>query len=597
MDINKTMKLKIKIPDEARNKSAERGEVKALRKFDEYDSPLLEVLGVPFGGPYEGRDSDGEAFHKDTDIWMKEGDTVPVTYYHGYGPDDPFDWQDIPVVIGVAKFMRVDKRGYWFDVKLDESEQLALRILADPKKARASSGAVGHLVRMGKANMIDVWPVGELALFDTNEWRQPANDYAVVNAKNNTMQEANVKADEAKTEAKQSEFESKETKGDKLKMEKELEKTEAKEAEEKTEAKKETIDIDYGKIGGMIKEAVLPISEKVDAMEKSFNAPSTEQGGLAINIKKTTDLGFKDDAVKSFMHWIKTGDEVAAKGALQEGTSDEGGYIVPDDFYNRIVEKRDDVSIPRRAGARILTTSRDVMKVPVEGTAATFAITAEEAAYNESEPLIGEVSVTIYKFTNLVKISEELMADQAANLEPWLASHLARKWALTENQYTLAGTGSSQPQGVLYGGTAGLTLDDTNAISAGEIPELMGKLGSSYEDSAVWTMRNATLWYLKGLASSSVFVLNQQEKTGLVDKVMWGKPVYVSDNMGAYTTTANKSLCFGNWDYYALVERQGMTVTRNPYLYEASGQIGIFSRVRFGGAVLQAEAFQYATQA
>lgn len=595
MDVNKTMKLKIKIPDEARKKSAERGEVKALRKFDEYDSPLLEVLGVPFGGPFEGRDSDGEAFHKDTNIWMKEGDTVPVTYYHGYGPDDPYDWQAIPVVIGVAKFMRVDKRGYWFDVKLDESEQLALRILADPKKARASSGAVGHLVRMGKADMIDVWPVGELALFDTNEWRQPANDYAVVNAKNNTTQEADVKADKAKTEAKQSEFKSKENKGEIKRMdEKELKDTEAKEAEVK-EVK--AVEIDYGKIGEMIKGAVLPISEKVDAMEKSFNAPSTEQGGLAINIKKATDLGFKDDAVKSFMHWIKTGDEVAAKGALQEGTSDEGGYIVPDDFYNRIVEKRDDVSIPRRAGARVLTTSRDVMKVPVEGTAASFAITAEEAAYNESEPLIGEVSITIYKFTNLVKVSEELMADQAANLESWLANHLARKWALTENQYTLAGTGSSQPQGILYGGTAGLTLDDTNAISAGEIPELMGKLGSGYEDGAVWTMRNATLWYLKGLASSSVFVLNQQEKTGLVDKVMWGKPVYVSDNMGAYTTTANKSLCFGNWDYYALVERQGMTVTRNPYLYEASGQIGIFSRVRFGGAVLQAEAFQYATQA
>lgn len=597
MDDNRTLKIKIKAPDSVAVKNVVmREEIKALRKFDDYEGPLLEVLGVPFGGPYEGRDSDGEAFHDKTDIWLNIGDFVPVTYYHGYGPDDPFDWQDIPAVIGMAKYIRKDKRGHWFDVRLDETEQLALRVMADTKNARASSGAVGHLVRMGKANMIDVWPVGELALFDTNEWRLPANDYAVVNAKNENLQEAEVKADKVKTKASRDEFQNnkaiKKEKGE-IKMDKELD-TDV----EKTEVKETKSEIDYDKIGEMISGAVAPISEKVDAMEKSISAPSAEVAGLAVgNIKKVTDLGFKDDATKSFMHWIKTGDEVAAKGALQEGTSDEGGYIVPDDFYNRIVEKRDYVSIPRKAGARVISTSRDVMKIPVEGTAATFAITAEEGAYNESEPLIGEVSVTVYKFTNLVKISEELMSDKAANLEGWLESHLGRKWGLTENQYTLAGTGSSQPQGILYGGTAGLTLDDTNSISAGEIPELMGKLKSPYHDGAVWTMENATLWYLKGLASSSVFVLNQADKTGLNDYLMWGKPVFVDDNMGSYTTTAHKSLAFGNWDYYALVQRQGMTVTRNPYLYEASGQIGIFSRVRWGGAVLQAEAFQYATQA
>jgi HK97 family phage major capsid protein len=528
---------------------------------------------------------------------LNVGDTRPVTYYHGYGPDDPYDWQDRPVVIGLAKYARKDKKGYWFEVKLDEGEQLALRILADPKNSRASSGAVSHMVRMGKADLIDVWPVGELALFDTNEWRLPANDYAVVNAKSETLTEAEVKAEEAKTEAVQDEFISneettKQVRGE-TKMSKELE-TEVKETEVQ-EVK--SAEIDYEKIGEMIKGAVTPIAEKVDAMEESIKAPSQEKGGLAVNTKKVTSLGFKDDAKKSFLYWLKTGDDVAAKGALQEGTSTEGGYLVPDDFYAQIVEQRDDVAIARKAGARVIQTSRDVMKIPVEGTAASFAITAEEGAYNESEPEFGEVSVTIYKFTNLVKVSEELMADEAANLEGFLSSHLGRQWALTENQYVLTGTGSSQPQGVLVGGTAGLTLDNTNTIAAAEIPELMGKLGAAYHNGAVWSMQNATFWMLKGLASSSVFVNVNESKTGLTDYNLWGHSVFVDDNMGAYTTTAKKSLCYGNWNYYALVERAGMEISRNPYLYQGNGQIGIFSKIRWGGAVLQAEAFQYATQA
>ena len=72
-------------------------------------------------------------------------------------------------------------------MRLDEGEELAQRIkiaIDEGKEVRgASSGAVGHLVRYGKAGLINVWPVGELAIFDTNEWRKPANQLAVVEAK------------------------------------------------------------------------------------------------------------------------------------------------------------------------------------------------------------------------------------------------------------------------------------------------------------------------------------------------------------------------------------------------------------------------------
>jgi HK97 family phage major capsid protein len=53
---------------------------------------------------------------------------------------------------------------------------------------------------------------------------------------------------------------------------------------------------------------------------------------------------------------------------------------------------------------------------------------------------------------------------------------------------------------------------------------------------------------------------------------------------------------FGNWNFYALAERRGLTISRNPYLYQANGQIGIFCSVRFGGAVLQSEAFKWGIQ-
>ena len=193
--------LRIKLNRNGLGATVERQEpvaVKALLKYDEYNSPELVVLGVPFGGPISGRDVDGEAFTPKTDIWLQVGDSRPVTYLHGYGPDSSEDVQGIPVITGVAKYTGADERGHWFRVKLDTGEPLAQRILQAANTSipvRASSGALSHLVRMNKfsAGLIDVWPVGELAIFDTNDWRLPANDFAVVNAKTE-IQEAEAKA-------------------------------------------------------------------------------------------------------------------------------------------------------------------------------------------------------------------------------------------------------------------------------------------------------------------------------------------------------------------------------------------------------------------
>ena len=66
---------------------------------------------------------------------------------------------------------------------------------------RASSGAINHLVRKDAGGLISVWPVGELALFDINEWRLPANDFAVIEAKTEKIAEAIPEAEESAVDA------------------------------------------------------------------------------------------------------------------------------------------------------------------------------------------------------------------------------------------------------------------------------------------------------------------------------------------------------------------------------------------------------------
>jgi HK97 family phage major capsid protein len=435
--------------------------------------------------------------------------------------------------------------------------------------------------------LIDVWPVGELALFDTNEWRRPANDFAVVIPAKADLAEA--VSDELAVETNES------AEGDA-------------QATVATAAKAEPLDSTDG-------DTELPVIEEAEMDETEIKKMVDEQVKAALEAaapvvksapaqKRVTEMGFSDEPKAAFTHWVKTGDsggvKALVKGALQEATN-EGLELTPDAFFPGIVEKRDEASIIRQPalGVQRYTTNARVFDIPAEGTSMTkFSQVAEEGAISaaENEPTFSTIAVTLYKFRKLVKVSEELLADdQTRNLETFLNNAAGRALADTENYYTLIGNGTTAPQGVFVGGTAGLTLDSATAIGPAEIPELFYKLAQPYRDNAYWVMAGDTEAYLRGLAGSTSFYYNPNPVT--VGPMGWqnllGRPVINNSNCATKQASA-KTLLIGNWAYYGFVERETIRVQRLVELYAGTGQIGLSFGVRFGGMVTQAEAFQYA---
>jgi HK97 family phage major capsid protein len=471
------------------------------------------------------------------------------------------------VIIGMAKYSGADERGHCFDVKLDETEPLAVRILDNPDTSRASSGAVGHLVRMGDAGLIDVWPVGELALFDTNDWRLPANDYAVVE-KAKAIEP--LQAGDATVAEVESAIKSLPIPVEKNNMEDEIKQEET------------TPEVDIAKLVDEAVEAKMKALKEEEPVIKS--APA---------VKKVTEMGFKEDATKSFIHWMRTGDEVAYKAALQGQTDSEGGYAVPDDFYNKIVEKATLMSFIRQTNAMILQTSLDKIRVPAEGTAVTkFVVTAEEGAVDENEPTLGDVAIEIHRLTKLIKASVEVLADAKGGFETWLMNSFARAKAMAENYYFTVGTGTNMPLGVLAGaGASGITTASATAITAAELVSLVGTLGGGYScPGCGFLMKSATKWYLAGLTGNPFQFIPTPAGGDFL-----AMPAYNSDDMEAITNSG-KSVVYGNFGYYAVAERQGMNVQRLNELYAANGQVGLLASFRLGGSVIQAEAFKYLAQ-
>mgnify|MGYP000034194257 CR=1 FL=1 len=513
-------------------------------------------------------DLTGDYFTADTELGTVEA--LPVLYHHG---------QDAMIgkrVLGTGK-LRKDDIGLWVEAQLalrDEYEASIYK-LAEDGKLGWSSGAVAHLVereqKTASVSWIKMWWVAEASLTPTPA--EPRNEAATMKSGEAATPEDAVKASASVA-----------TEND------------------------GTVNITEDTTMDNTNE-IAELKASIAALTAQVNEPKVEAGKAAAVVGA---LGGDHDGHKAFTHWLRTGqknyytrteseDWSSTKTGMTEGTGTAGGVLVPEGLYNQIVAKRDEQSIARRAGAMVIQTSLDAVQVPTENNKAAFVLRAEAAAYTESLPTFTSRLVSVFSFGNMIKASNELLADQQASMDAFLVNVLGRGLAKIENEYVVTGSGSSQPLGIQAGGTAGYTFAGAAALTIADVLGLFFALPEPYtvgSPGPVWVMKNATLALIRALTTTN-FAFNQVEQAGSSQSgaMLYGYPVIVSAAMPA-ATTGLKSVSLVNFaSSTVLVERAGLVVSRNPYLYEEYGQTAIFSTARFGFSVTTAEGAIYGTQA
>ena len=513
-------------------------------------------------------DLTGDYFTADTELGTVEA--LPVLYHHG---------QDAMIgkrVLGSGK-LRKDDIGLWVEAQLalrDEYEASIYK-LAEDGKLGWSSGAVAHLVereqKTASVSWIKMWWVAEASLTPTPA--EPRNEAATMKSGEAATPEDAVKAS-------------------------------ASVATENDGIENITEDTTMDNTN-----EIAELKASIAALTAQVNEPKVEAGKAAAVVGA---LGGDHDGHKAFTHWLRTGqknyytrteseDWSSTKTGMTEGTGTAGGVLVPEGLYNQIVAKRDEQAIARRAGAMVIQTTLDSVQVPTENNKAAFVLRGEEAAYTESLPTFTSRLVGVYSYANLIKASNELLADQQANMDTFLVNVLGRGLAQAENNHVVNGTGSSQPLGVLAGGTAGITFAGAAALTIADVLGLFFAMPEPYtvgSPGPVWLMKNATLALIRALTTTN-FAFNQVEQAGSSQSgaMLYGYPVIVTANMPA-ATTGLKSVALVNFaSSTVLVERSGLVISRNPYLFEANAQTALFSSARLGFSVTTAEGAIYGTQA
>ncbi|MGA1784927.1 MAG: phage major capsid protein [Pontimonas sp.] len=589
------------------------------------DTITVAGYGVVFGGT----DLDGETFGSDTDYML---DLVPqklVLYDHGQNSEVKH------AIIGKisADGITVDDDGIWIEAELSKHAAYVehIRKLAEKGVLGWSSGSVGHLVsRAGKS--IKRWPIIEFSLtptpaeprtlgvevikslgeavaalqgitpadetsqdqdidtMDTGEQSVDISESSEVETKAETPKDAgpaSATAVEAGSDSHTDDIAGSNEDAEGI-MEDDVKVVES------TETK--NADAGTGEIMDMLKKLSADVELLKDTPANPIPVQQPEDATKSAPTVLKTGLG--DSERKAFAHFVKTGQANSAIKASNDtdmniGTSADGGYLVPTGHYNGIISRLDESALYGPLGVMQIPGVGTTVNVPIDNEAdGEFISTAETTAFDRDAPAIGQVQMTLVKYTKKVEMSYELLQDEDSRLLAFLDDFVGRGMAKTHNSLLITAA--------LAGGTAGLTLDAAAAIGAAEVPELMYKLAGEYADGAAWVMDRTTEGYLRGKVGDNFqFVptpagTNAGSQRNTVGRDLFGAPVYNTTSMPDIGAGL-KSLMFGNFRYMGMRLAPDITVLRDPYSKAANGQVVLHYYFRTVYKVLQAEAIQYAT--
>ena len=339
---------------------------------------------------------------------------------------------------------------------------------------------------------------------------------------------------------------------------------------------------------------IIALGKEIERMERSaaleaelsrpVGSPLTNIPGSAIDTK----TGRASDAYKhSFLTALRSNFRQVSN-VLTEGTDTSGGYLVPDEYDERLIEKLDAENVMRSLGTVIQTSGERKINVAASKPAASWIEEGGELVF--SDPQFSQIILDAYKLSVAVKVSEELLADNAYDLEGWLINSFSRALANSEEEAMVIGDGVSKPTGILTSGEVGITTAG-NKIEADEIIDLIYKLKRPYRTNAVFLTADSTLAAIRKLKDSTGQYLWQPALTAGEPDRLLGYPVYTS----AFVPTVAAGqpvLAFGDMSYYNIGDRGVRSFAALHELYAGVGQVAFVCKERVDGKLVLPEAVQ-----
>lgn len=327
--------------------------------------------------------------------------------------------------------------------------------------------------------------------------------------------------------------------------------------------------------------------ERQEALEaelnRPVNQPLTTKPGSGRGEKPKTGRA-SDEYRKAMLDAFRSNFK-RVSNVLQEGVDADGGYLVPEEYDRRLIDTLSEENIMRRL-ATIITTSGE-HKINIAATKPAASWIEEGGALTFGDATFSQILLDAHKLHVAIKVTEELLYDNAFNLEGYILDQFGKALGNAEEDAFLNGDGAGKPLGLFAatgGGTVAGTL--TAAIKSDDMLDLVYALKRPYRKKASFIMNDKTLSSLRKLKDNNgAYIWQPSYQAGEPDRVL-GYAVHTS----AYAP--ENAIAFGDYKYYNIGDRGTRSFSELRELFAGNGMIGYVAKERVDGKLILPEAVQ-----
>lgn len=306
-----------------------------------------------------------------------------------------------------------------------------------------------------------------------------------------------------------------------------------------------------------------------------------------------------NDETKAFLGFMRSGRELPEHKTMQAGTDPTGGYLLPEQIDGMLSKNLREISVMRQLASVVPVGTSELSQLhSVGGTGYTWV--GETTARPETDtPTLKKLNIPTKEVYALPGVTQNLLDDNAFNLESWLVEELSEAFGDAEGDAFVNGDGIAKPRGLFTYDTVA-TGDATRAhtdfqyvptgasgafhtTKADPLITLVHAVKPRYRRNASWLMNPEVLEAIRKLkeATSDRYLWEPALHAGQPSMLL-GYPVYEDENVPGIAANS-LSVAFGDFSRAYTITDRSTSLQRDPFTNKPYVMFYAAKRVGGGG--------------
>ncbi|MFM1524490.1 MULTISPECIES: phage major capsid protein [Helcococcus] len=321
-------------------------------------------------------------------------------------------------------------------------------------------------------------------------------------------------------------------------------------------------------------------SEINKELEKPVNE-AIKNRPMAMN-EKDTPLRKKEEYKNAMLNALRSNFK-RVDNILQEGIDENGGYLVPEEYDDRIIQILEQENIMRKLATNITTQGERKINIAASMPAASWIEEGGEFKFGEGS--FNQVILDAFKLHVGIKVTDELLYDSSFDLETFIINEFGKALSNAEEDAFLNGDGKNKPTGVFDSTNGGSLLPEVN-LTTDSLIDLVYKLKRPYRKNASFIINDNLIGKIRKLKDANqAYIWQSSYQEGEPDRLL-GYPVYTSQ------FAPEDKIAFGDFYYYNIGDRGTRGIQELRELFAGNGMVGFLAKERVDGKLVLKEAVQ-----